>query len=275
MTLDRPDVVVGAGGYVSVPVGIAAKILGCKLLIHQQDVTPSLSNRLLAWAADAVTCAFDVSLRDFPARKTEVVGNPVRPIFERGDRAAGLKALGFSGERPIVMAVGGGTGSRFMNELITLASPLWTDFCDLVHVTGLDKTPVRPPTLEHPERYRMVEFVGEDIAHYFAAADIVITRAGLGTLTELAALSKPIIIIPLAGTQQETNAAYVVERGGARMFRELDLTPEQLVTFTRELLQKPEDMKRLGETLHGLFSGQARAALADRISQLALGQKKS
>ena len=275
MTLERPDVVIGAGGYVSVPVGIAAKILGTKLLIHQQDVTPSLSNRLLAGLADAVTCAFEVSRRDFPASKTEVIGNPVRSIFERGDRAQGLKALGFSGERPIVMAVGGGTGSRFMNELVILGSPLWTDFCDLVHVTGLEKAPVRPPTLEHPERYRLVEFLGAEIAHYYAAADVVITRAGLGTLTELATLSKPAILIPLADTQQETNAAYIVERGGARMFRELDLTPEQLVTFTRELLQRPDDMARLGNILHGLFSGQARAALADRILKLAEGKKKS
>lgn len=269
MGRERPDVVVGAGGYTSVPVGIAAKLAGRRLLIHQQDVVPSLSNKLLARLADEVTCAFDVSRRDFPAGKASVVGNPVRPIFERGDRARGLELMGFTGERPIVMALGGGTGSIFMNELFALGSPLWEDFCDLVHVTGQGKASIKLPSLEHPERYRRIEFLGADIAHYFAAADIVIARAGTGTLTELAALSKPLILIPLAGTQQEANATYVVERGGAWMFRELDITPEQLVTFTHGLLGRPGDMAKLGAALHGLFHPGARAVLADHIQELA------
>lgn len=265
---ERPDIVIGAGGFTSVPVGLAAKLAGKKLLVHQQDVGPSLSNRLLSPFADAVTATFEVSAGAFPARKTTVTGNPVRPVFERGSREKGLDLLGFAGDKPIVMVVGGGTGAVFINELITLGSPLWTGFADIVHVTGLAKAPTRSPSLTHPERYRVVEFVGEEIGHYYAAADVVISRAGLGTLTELAALSKPVILIPIPDSHQEENAAYVVERGGARMFRELDLTPEQLVTFTHELLKKPEDMRRLGQTLHGLFSPRAREEVTEKILSL-------
>lgn len=268
LAAEKPDAAVGAGGYVSVPVGYAAKLRGAKLLIHQQDVEPSLSNRMLAPFADAVTVTFEKSLADFPGKRTFLAGNPVRRAFERGDRAEGLRRLGFSGERPVVLAVGGGTGSAFLNELIALASPLWTGFADLAHVTGLEKAPLKLPAIEHPERYRRLEFVGEDIAHLFAAADVVISRAGLGTLTELAALSKPVILVPLANSHQEKNAEYVVERGGARMFRELDLTPEQLVTFTRELLKKPEEARRLGNALHALFRPGAREAVAEKVLSL-------
>lgn len=266
---EKPDVVVGAGGYTSVPLGYAAKLRGIKLLIHQQDVMPSLSNKVLAPFADAVTTTFEKSLADFPKEKTTLTGNPVRPEIEAGDREKGRKLLGLTEERPVVLIVGGGTGSVFMNELIVLGSPHWTGFCDLAHITGLEKIPLRrPPSLTHPKRYHQLEFVGRDIAHYFAAADVVVTRAGLGTLTELAALSKPIIIIPLADSHQEANAEYVVERGGGRMFRELDLTPEQLVTFTRDLLKKPEDARRLGKSLNRLFRPGAREAVAEAILKL-------
>lgn len=266
LAAEKPDAVVGAGGYVQVPVILAAKLRGVKTLIHQQDVVPSLSNRLVAGLVSAATVTFEASLRDFP--KAEVVGNPVRPAIEAGDRAKGLALLGATGERPVVLAFGGGTGSVFLNELIASASPLWTGFAELAHITGLEKVPARMPKLTHPERYHRFDFVGADIAHLMAAADVVISRAGMGTLTELAALAKPVILVPIAESHQERNAEYVVERGGARMFRELDLTPEQLVTFTRDLLKKPDDARRLGNGLQALFRPGAREALARKALAL-------
>lgn len=268
LTDEEPLAVVGAGGYVQVPLALAAKLRGVKVLVHQQDVAPSLSNRLVAGIAAAVTVTFESSLADFPKGKTTLVGNPVRPLVEAGDRAKGLALLGATGERPVVLAFGGGTGSAFLNELIASASPLWTGFADLAHITGLEKAPAALPQLTHPERYHRFDFVGADIAHLMAAADVVISRAGMGTLTELAALEKPVILVPIADSHQEKNAEYVVERGGARMFRELDLTPEQLVTFTRDLLKRPEEARRLGVGLRNLFRPGARAALAESVLRL-------
>jgi len=265
---EKPDAVVGAGGYVQVPLALSARLRGIKVLIHQQDVVPSLSNRLLAGWASAITVTFQASLADFPKGKAELVGNPVRRAIEEGDRARGLAMLGLSGERPLVLAFGGGTGSAFLNELIASASPLWTGFADLAHITGLEKEPSRLPRLTNPDRYHRFDFVGKDIAHLMAAADVVISRAGMGTLTELAALAKPVILVPIAESHQEKNAEYVVERGGARMFRELDLTPEQLVTFTRDLLRKPEEAHRLGLGLQKLFRPGAREALAEKVLAL-------
>jgi UDP-N-acetylglucosamine--N-acetylmuramyl-(pentapeptide) pyrophosphoryl-undecaprenol N-acetylglucosamine transferase len=265
---EKPDLVVGAGGYVQVPLGYAAKLSGRKLLIHQQDVVRSLSNKTLAPFADVITVTFEASLRDFPYKKTEVIGNPVRRGIEEGSREKGLKLLGFTGERPVVLAFGGGTGSMFLNEMIGLAASHWTGFADLVHITGLEKAKMHPLGLAHPERYHRLEFVGADIAHLMAAADVVVSRAGMGTLTELAALAKPVILIPIAASHQEKNAEYVVEHGGARMFRELDLTPEQLVTFTHDLLRKPEAARQLGLQLHALFHPGARQALAEKALAL-------
>lgn len=265
LSKEKPEAVIGAGGYVQVPIMLAARLRGVKTLIHQQDVAPSLSNRLLAGWVSAITVTFQASLADFPKGKTALIGNPVRREIEEGNRAKGLAMLGTAGERPVVLAFGGGTGSVFLNELIASASPLWTGFADLVHITGIEKTSVRLPQLTHPERYHRFDFVGKDIAHLMAAADVVISRAGMGTLTELAALAKPVILVPIAESHQEKNAEYVVERGGARMFRELDLTPEQLVTFTRDLLKKPEEARRLGLGLQALFRIGAREALAEKV----------
>ncbi len=266
LAAEKPDAVAGAGGYVQVPVMLAARLRGVKTLIHQQDVVPSLSNRLVAGGASAATATFEASRADFP--KADVIGNPVRRAVEEGDRAKGLALLGATGDLPVVLAFGGGTGSVFLNELIASASPLWTGFAELAHITGLEKAPARMPKLTHPERYHRFDFVGADIAHLMAAADVVISRAGMGTLTELAALAKPVILVPIAESHQEKNAEYVVERGGARMFRELDLTPEQLVTFTRDLLKKPEEARRLGLGLQALFRPGAREALAEKLLAL-------
>jgi UDP-N-acetylglucosamine--N-acetylmuramyl-(pentapeptide) pyrophosphoryl-undecaprenol N-acetylglucosamine transferase len=263
LSKEKPDAVIGAGGYVQVPLALAARMRGVKVLIHQQDVVPSLSNRLLAGWASAITVTFEASRMDFP--KADVIGNPVRRAIEEGDRKRGLEMLGLTGERPVVLAFGGGTGSAFLNELIASASPLWTGFADLAHITGIEKTAVRLPQLTNPDRYHRFDFVGKDIAHLMAAADVVISRAGMGTLTELAALAKPVILVPIAESHQEKNAEYVVEHGGARMFRELDLTPEQLVTFTRDLLKKPEEARRLGLGLQALFRPGARETLAEKV----------
>ena len=264
---EKPDAVVGAGGYVQVPIGLAAKLRGVKIVIHQQDVVPTLSNTLLASLADAITTTFDVSLKDFPKKKTTVIGNPVRRLVEEGDRATGLKKLDLSGERPLILALGGGTGSLFLNGKIAEALPFLTGFADVAHLTGYGKAAPLPP-LEHSERYRRVEFIGADIAHVLAAADLVVCRAGLGTLTELAALSKPVILVPIADSHQEKNAELVVERGGAKMFRERELAPEPLANALRDLLKKSEDARRLGSTLHTLFRPDARAALAEKILSL-------
>lgn len=262
---ERPDAVVGAGGYVQVPLVLAARLRGVKVALHQQDVVPSLSNVLVARFASAITVTFESSLADFPAGKAKAIGNPVRRAIEEGDRAKGLSALGLTGERPVVLAFGGGTGSAFLNRAVAEGAALWTGFADLVHLTGLEKAPAELPRLDHPERYRRLEFVGKEMAHLLAAADLVVARAGMGTLTELAALARPVLLVPIAGSHQEKNAEHAVEGGGARMFREADLTPERLVAAGRELLRRPEEAQRLGSGLRALFRPGAREALARTV----------
>ncbi len=264
---EKPNLIVGAGGYVQVPIALAGRLRGAKVLIHQQDVVTSLSNALVAWISVAITLAFDVSLKNFPWKKSSVIGNPVRRVIEEGDRKKGLEILDLSGERPIVLALGGGTGSVFLNGKIVETAPMLTGFADLVHLTGLDKIPPLP-TLAHPERYRRVEFIGQEIAHVLAAADVVICRAGMGTLTELAALAKPVILVPIAGSHQEKNAELIVDNGGAKMFREAELVPETLSATVHELLKQPQHAERLGLSLQKLFRPHARAALVEKILSL-------
>ena len=267
LAAEKPRLVVGAGGFVQVPLMLAAKLRGVKVLVHQQDVLPTLSNTIAAPFADAITTTFDVSLRDFPKKKTSVIGNPVRRMIEEGDRLKGLAFMGFTGERPVVFVLGGGTGSTFLNEKIVEALPQLTGYADVMHVTGIAKGTSVPP-LEHPDRYRQVEFIGKDLAHVLAASQVVVCRAGLGTLTECAALAKPVILVPIAGSHQERNAELVVERGGAKMFRQSALAAEALAAVVRELHKRPEEARRLGNALQVLFRPGAREALAEKILSL-------
>lgn len=264
---EQPRIVVGAGGYVQVPLGLAAKFLGMKLLVHQQDAVVSLSNRLLAPFADAITTTFDASLGDFSKRKTFVIGNPVRRMIEEGNREAGLREMGFAGERPVILVLGGGTGSVFLNRKIADSLPMLTDFADVVHLTGFQKS-MEVPKLEHAERYRQREFLGAGMADALAAADMVICRAGLGTLTELAALQKASILVPIGGSHQERNAELVVERGGAKWFRESECSPEALAQAARDLGTHPEVAGQLGRALGAIFRPGARAALAKKVLSL-------
>lgn len=265
---ENPDVVVGAGGYTQVPLMIAARLRGTKIVIHQQDIVPTLSNRLVARFADAITVTFETSLKDFPFAKTTLIGNPVRAAFERGDRSRGLDYLGFSGERPVLLVIGGGTGSAFLNRATFESLPHLTGFADVAHLTGIAKG-AAAPKLDHPERYRRFDFIGAELADVFAAADLAIARAGLGTLTELAAGAKPAILVPIPGSHQEKNAEVVVERGGARMFRESEFSPERLAGFVRELLRKPDEAAQLGRHLQAIFRPGAREALVERLLALA------
>lgn len=269
---EDPDIVVGAGGYTSVPMGLAAKVRGKRLLIHQQDVVPSLSNRILARVADAITVTFEKSMDDFPSAVAELTGNPVRPVFESGDRTRGLELLGFDDKRPVVLVTGGGTGSVRLNEAVLRALPDLTLFADVAHITGLGKSFGGSLPLTHPERYRRMDFVGEDIVHIFAAADVVIARAGLATSTELAALKRPVILVPIADSHQEANAAFIVAHGGGILLEERDLSSEKLTAVIRHALSESESLEAMGEALHHLFVPGARKAVVNRIKEL-LGKR--
>jgi UDP-N-acetylglucosamine--N-acetylmuramyl-(pentapeptide) pyrophosphoryl-undecaprenol N-acetylglucosamine transferase len=228
----KPDMVLSAGSFTSVPVGIAAWFLRVPLFIHQQDIIPSLTNRLLTPFAYKITVSLPPSLKDFPAKKTILTGNPVRQELLNASEEEAKKFFSLKPNLPVILVLGGGKGAAFINQLIFDLLPELTSFSQVIHLTGKGKSRVF-----QNENYHQFEFLDKEMSLAYKVADIVICRAGMGTLSELSFLGKPAIVLPIPHTHQEANAYYFLEKKAVRaLFRE-EQTKENLLKEIRHLLK--------------------------------------
>ncbi|MEO7194796.1 MAG: UDP-N-acetylglucosamine--N-acetylmuramyl-(pentapeptide) pyrophosphoryl-undecaprenol N-acetylglucosamine transferase [Pseudonocardiaceae bacterium] len=250
----EPDVVLSTGGYVAVPVGLAAKAAGAPLLVHEQTTRLGLANRLLARRACviAVSSASSVELLPAAARARAVVtGNPIRAELLTGDAARGVTALGWTGwdaALPTVYVTGGAQGSVQVNRLVEAVLETVLRRANVVHQCGpsslaeLGRRAERLPA-ELAGRYRVVEFLGAELPDVLALADVVVSRSGAGTLAELTALGKPSVLIPLiptGGNEQEHNARHLQQAGAARALLGEHPTPQDLQQALDDLLGNAE-----------------------------------
>jgi UDP-N-acetylglucosamine--N-acetylmuramyl-(pentapeptide) pyrophosphoryl-undecaprenol N-acetylglucosamine transferase len=243
---ERPSVCISAGGYVSVPLHIVAKILGIKTWIHQQDLELGLANRLMAPTANLITVAVPQSLLFFPKEKTRMLGNPVRPSILEAEKKKAFEKFGLDANLPVIFATGGGTGSEKINVLVAQLALELGDSVQIIHLTGKERKTLEPdrPLLH----YHTFEFLGEHMADAYAASDIVICRGGFGTLSELAALKKTAIVIPKSGHQEE-NVKFCADLGGLLSLNENTTTSIELQSKVEGLLADPQLRLHLGETL--------------------------
>ncbi len=247
----KPDVFVSAGAFVSLPAAMAAFILKIPILIHQQDAVAGLANKLMSALAKKITVSLDISLRDFSKEKTELVGNPVRQFIFEGDANRIKEKLELEDDLPLMLVMGGGTGAMAINELVLRALPELLKFCQLIHLTGKGKgiahenardtlTGVNPDGIASVRmRYHPVEFATSEVADFYAAADLVVSRAGMSALSEICALGKPAIIIPIPKSHQEKNAEYFASRGAVIILRQ---TPRVVIP---NLVRDPQTLKRV------------------------------
>lgn len=261
----KPSVVVSAGGFAGVPVIWAARLLGKKTLIHQQDIRKGLANALMAPFASRITVSFEKSVREFPTRKTVWTGNAVRADIASGDKARARKTFGLEEGVPTVLFTGGGTGAHSLNVMIAEAALEMEKFCQVIHLTGRGKR------METPAggRYHQREFLGPEMKDALAVADLVVSRAGLSTLSELAALKKPAIIIPLPGTHQEENARFFAHDNAVLMAEEGDLSAAGLTKAVRETLADVALLQGLGSNIQKTMKPQGRENIAQEIIRLA------
>jgi UDP-N-acetylglucosamine--N-acetylmuramyl-(pentapeptide) pyrophosphoryl-undecaprenol N-acetylglucosamine transferase len=260
----RPDVAFAAGGFGAVPPLVAARVAGAQTVIHQQDVEPGLANRLLVPFARRITVSLESSLAHFP-RRAMVTGNPVREEILGADPARAFNALQLDRELPLVVVTGGGTGALGLNRIVAAAGPRLVERVQVVHLTGRGRG---VPAETVSARYRQIEFLVDEMPHLLAAADVVVTRAGMGTLTELAALSKPSIVVPLPGSHQWANARAFAQLGAIEVADQDALSPERLVERVFSLLDDAPRREQLGR---GLGASMPRDA-ADRIAALLVGR---
>ena len=229
----RPDLVMSAGSFVSVPVVWAAWLLGVPVLIHQQDIRAGLANKLMAPLAKVVTVAFEKSLADY-GKKAVWTGNPVRNK-KLEIRSKNNNYFGLGENLPAVLIIGGGTGAMIINKLAAESLNELTKFCQVIHVTGKGKG-IRNQELGI-RNYIAYEFLdAEQMATALNEADLVVTRAGMGFLSELSYLGKSSIIIPMPDSPQEANAAFFKSQKAAIVIDQKDLTAPKLTQLIKDSL---------------------------------------
>jgi UDP-N-acetylglucosamine--N-acetylmuramyl-(pentapeptide) pyrophosphoryl-undecaprenol N-acetylglucosamine transferase len=280
-----PDVVLSTGGYVAVPIGLAAKFCRRPLILHEQTVRLGLANRALARAATQVAVSSESTLPLLPeaARATAIVtGNPVRPEVLTGHADKAVSALGltgFSRGLPTVYVTGGAQGSAQINTLLQGVLPWLLQAANVLHQCGaasLDQCRQHAATLapELRARYWVSDFIGPELPDVLALADIVISRSGAGTIAELTALGKPSILIPLAssaGNEQAHNAQHLEHSGAAIALTKENATVEQLREALEPVITSPERRTHMGRQARSLGRPEAAAHLTTALLHAGLG----
>ena len=275
----KPDVVIGTGGYVCYPVLTAAHELGIPTVVHESNAVPGLTTKLLAERVDRVMVGFADSREAYRhPEKVEVTGTPVRGEFASYSKAQAKKELGLDPDEPLVVSVWGSLGAahmnRIMGELITLLDARG-EF-RLIHSAGsmyfdgfMEKLEENAPDFaRHGADGR--EYI-YDMPRVMAAADLILCRAGASTLSELAYMGKPVILVPspnVTNNHQEKNARVLEKAGGAKVFLEGEFDAQSLLDTVRELLGDEDKLAEMSEAMRSLAVPGATDRICDIILSL-------
>lgn len=275
----QPEAVFMTGGYVAAPVAWAAwrNRPRVPLLIYLPDLTPGQAIALTSQFAAKVAVSFPEVARYF-GDKAVVTGYPVRPDLLAADKGAARAALGLEPDLPVVLVFGGSRGARSLNRALVAALPDLLPRCQVLHVSGqLDWEWVRdntnrPGLLGAPwqARYHAYPYLHDEMVQALAAADLAVARAGASVLGEFPAIGLPSILAPYpyAGQHQDANAAYLADRGAARVIADADLGA-QLAPAITSLLDAPAELDKMAQAARALAQPQAAANIGRELCRLA------
>ncbi|HIT88934.1 MAG TPA: undecaprenyldiphospho-muramoylpentapeptide beta-N-acetylglucosaminyltransferase [Candidatus Merdenecus merdavium] len=232
----KPDIIFSKGGFVTVPVVLAAKKSKIPVIIHESDMTPGLANKICIPSASKICCNFPETLNHLPKDKAVLSGSPIREELHQGNKKKGLDFCGFTSQKPVLMVIGGSLGSVAINDAIRAILPdLLNDF-QIIHLCGKANVDA---TLLDVKGYVQYEYVHKELANLFAASDLVISRAGANAICELLALRKPNILIPLPAASsrgdQILNAKSFERQGFSKVLEEDKITGDLLLKTIHDL----------------------------------------
>lgn len=230
----KPDVVFSKGGFVSVPVVLAASACKVPSIIHESDMTPGLANKISIPKASKVCCNFPETLKTLPEGKAVVTGTPIRKELFSGDAARAMTFCGFTEVRPTMLIIGGSSGSVRVNSAIRECLEELTAKFNIIHLCGKGNLDT---SLQGHKYYVQFEYIKQELADLFALADVVVSRAGANAICELLALRKPTVLIPLSLAasrgDQILNAQSFEKQGYSKLLKEEDLSKETLLEAVR------------------------------------------
>ena len=234
----KPDVIFSKGGFVAVPVILAAGRKYIPIIAHESDMTPGLANKICIPYAAKICCNFPETRQNLPEGKAVVTGSPLRKELMEGSAAAGRAFCGFDESRPVLMITGGSLGSVNVNTHMRAILPALLQEFRVVHLCGRGNL---DPSLENTPGYRQYEYIGKELPDLFAMADLIVSRAGANSICEISALAKPNLLIPLSANasrgDQILNARSYERQGFSKVLEEEQLTDGLLLATIRELYQ--------------------------------------
>jgi UDP-N-acetylglucosamine--N-acetylmuramyl-(pentapeptide) pyrophosphoryl-undecaprenol N-acetylglucosamine transferase len=238
----QPDIVFSKGGFVTVPVVLAAKSQRIPVIVHESDITPGLANKLALPSASRICVNFPETLKYLPEGKAVLTGTPIRKELFSGNKIRGLDFCGFTANKPVLLVIGGSTGSRVINEIIRGMLPTLLRDYQVIHLCGKGNLDER---LADTAGYAQYEYIRAELSDLLAAADLVISRAGANAICELLALRKPNILIPLSAKasrgDQILNAESFERQGYSYLLREEELTIARLLEAINSVEAKKQD----------------------------------
>ena len=235
----QPDIVFSKGGYVTVPVVKAAHAKHIPVILHESDMTPGLANKLSFSSADRICCSFPETMDLLPENKAILTGSPIRQELLNGNADKGRSFCSFDTQKPILLITGGSLGSENINKFIRSILDLLLEHFYIIHLCGKGKLDTSLSNIKH---YLQFEYINKELPDLLSAADLVISRAGAGTINELAALHKPNLLIPLSKNasrgDQILNARSYEKLGYSVVLEEEEITDDILYHSILELYEK-------------------------------------
>lgn len=241
----QPSIVFSKGGFVSVPVVLAAKSLHIPAILHESDMTPGLANKIAMKGAVKICCNFPETIKYLPEGKGVLTGSPIRQQLLHGDRQKALDFTGLRGDRHILLIIGGSLGSVFINNAVRGALDDLLQKFEIIHLCGKGNL---DPSLDGKDGYVQYEYISKELPDLFAAADLVISRAGANAICELLALHKPNILIPLSRNasrgDQILNAESFKKQGFSYVIEEEDVNEQTLSEAIHYVADHKDEYKK-------------------------------
>ncbi|MCQ2569258.1 MAG: glycosyltransferase [Candidatus Saccharibacteria bacterium] len=281
---NRPDVIFLKGGYVCLPVGVVAHLLRISYVIHDSDAAPGLTNRVLAKHATKIATGMPLEYYNYPEERAEWTGIPISEEFSPATEAkqrALKKELGFDEKKPLIVVTGGSQGAQHINEAMREILPQVLKISSVMLIAGRERYPEMLDLKDYEvweegelkTNFRIIEFSAE-MHKLFGAADIVVSRAGASTMTELSSMAKAVIMVPnekLPGYHQVKNAAAYEKANAAVIVADDKMyeDPELLLKAIRRLINHPEERDAISKNLKKFSKDNAAENLANTIISVA------
>ena len=257
----KPDIIFSKGGFVSVPVVLAASHKHIPVIIHESDMTPGLANKIAMRGATKICCNFPETLKYLPKDKAVLTGTPIRQELLNGNREAGRQFCGFTADKPVLMIIGGSLGAASINDHVRKILPELLKEFQVIHLCGKGKM---DESLNGTEGYVQYEYIKEELPDLFALSDVVISRAGANAICEISALHKPNLLIPLSANasrgDQILNARSFEKQGFSMVLEEEEITDEKLLDTIHQLYKNRHTFEeamaggKQMDSIHHIFS---------------------